>query len=118
MLEMMGQQDGAVWFVFFDCFPKARRIYGYQAPIEGETDHQVGCAEIALNEDVVLGIALRLEPLSNRFEIRNYLCPVRRDTAPEILQTLRQIHDSFDPERFTGISLLSGRELVIEEETE
>jgi hypothetical protein len=118
MVKVVSQQDGPVGFVFFDCFPKARRIYGYQAAIEGETDHQVGCAEIALNEHVVLGIALRLEPLSNRFEIRNYLCPVRGDTAPDILQTLRQIHDSFDTERFAGIGLLSGRELVIKEEKE
>lgn len=118
MLEMMGQQDGAVWFVFFDCFSMAGGIYGYQAAIERKTHHQVGCAEIALNEHVILGIALRLEPVSNRFEIRNYLCPVRRDTAPEILQTLRQIHDSSDPERFMGIGLLGRCKLVIEEEKE
>ena len=118
MLKMMGQQDGAVWFVFFDCFSMAGGIYGYQAAIERKTHHQVGCAEIALNEHIIPRIALRLEPVSNRFEIRNYLCPVRGDAAPEILQTLRQIHDSFDAEGFTGISLLRGRELVIEEEKE
>jgi hypothetical protein len=118
MVKVVSQQDGPVGFVFFDCFPKARRIYGYQAAIEGETDHQVGCAEIALNEHVVLRVGFRFQPIFYRFEIRNYLCPVRGDTAPDILQILRQIHDSFYPEGFAGIGLLSGRELVIKEEKE
>jgi len=111
----MGHFDGAVGQVFFPGLAAGGGIDGNELLGEGEAHHEVGGAEVALDEDVVAGGGLLGQPGLDRLQIPGQGREVGGNLAPEFLKLGGQEGDPADLELLPGPGLLVWSDAVVED---
>jgi len=111
----MGHFDGAVGQVFFPGLAAGGGIDGNELLGEGEAHHEVGGAEVALDEDVVAGGGLLGQPGLDRLQIPGQGREVGGNLAPEFLKLGRQEDDPTDLKLLPGPGLLARGEVMVKD---
>ncbi len=100
----------------FPGLPPGCRINRHQAETQGDVDHPVHGAKIALNQDEILLLGVRSQPVGNGTEQTGYIRNIWRDLPPQGFQMPRQIDNAVHTEGGMGVLSLAVGEVVVENE--